>query len=64
MQVRFLQDYQGQLTGPHFYRAGMEYDLDNQTARLLVGDGRAVEVAPPAQPKPARRRKGGSDGVL
>ena len=71
MQLRFLQDYQGQWTGPHFYRCGEAYDLDDATARLLVGDGRAVEVAPPVQPTPepvqpgARRgRKGGNDGVL
>ena len=71
MRLRFTQDYQGQWTGPHFYRAGMEYDLDDVTARLLVGDGRAVEVVPPVQPAPEpvqpvskRVRKGGSGGVL
>jgi hypothetical protein len=68
MRLRFLQDYQGQWTGPHFYRAGEVYDLDDATARLLVGDGRAVEVVPPVRPDPTpaqpKRRKGGGDGVL
>lgn len=71
MRLRFTQDYQGQWTGPHFYRAGQVVDLDDATARLLVGDGRAVEVAPPVQPAPEpvqpvskRVRKGGSGGVL
>ena len=71
MRLRFLQDYQGQWTGPHFYRCGEVYDLDDATARLLVGDGRAVEVVPPVQPAPEpvqpmskRVRKGGNGGVL
>ena len=71
MRLRFTHDYQGQWTGPHFYRAGEVYDLDDATARLLVGDGRAVEVVPPVQPAPEpvqpvskRVRKGGSGGVL
>jgi hypothetical protein len=65
MRVRFTQDYQGQWTGPHFYRCGQEYDLDDVTAHLLVADGRAVEVKPPAPAQPApKRRKGADGGVL
>lgn len=71
MQVCFLQDYQGQWTGPHFYKAGEVYDLDDVTAHLLISDGRAVEVVPPVQPAPEpvqpmskRVRKGGNGGVL
>jgi hypothetical protein len=70
MQVRFTQDYQGQWTGPHFYLCGQEYDLDNVTAHLLIDDGRAVEVKPPApiEPLPAqtvpmsKRARGGKRG--
>lgn len=70
MQVRFTQDYQGQWTGPHFYRGGEVYDLDSVTAHLLIGDGRAVEVKPPAivEPLPAqdvpmsKRVRGGKRG--
>ena len=68
MQIRFLQDYQGVLTGNiHFHRIGQVADLDEATARALIAEmraepvaiieeGRAVAVeAPPApQPKPAK----------
>ena len=71
MRLRFTQDYQGQWTGPHFYRAGEMVDLDDATALLLVGDGRAVEVVLPVQPAPQPVqpmsklvRKGGDGGVL
>jgi hypothetical protein len=65
MQVRFTQDYQGQWTGPHFYRGGEVYDLDSVTAHLLIDDGRAVEVKPPAIVEPVaapKRRNGGKRG--
>ena len=44
MKVRFLQDYQGQHTGPHFYQAGQVADLDDSVASRLIADKRA-EVA-------------------
>jgi len=44
MKVRFLQDYQGQYTGPHFYVAGQVVDLDESTASRLIADNRAVAV--------------------
>lgn len=70
MQVRFTQDYQGQWTGPHFYLAGVVYDLDSTTAHLLIDDGRAVAIEPPAivEPLPAqdvpmsKRVRGGKRG--
>jgi len=57
MRVRFLQDYQGKLTGPHFYRVGEVYELDQATAETLVAEGRAEVVGPASveDGKPARK---------
>lgn len=55
MLVRFLQDYQGQHTGPHFFLAGEEAELDDYASSHLIADGRAVEVK--AAPKVQTRRK-------
>ena len=53
MKIKFLQDYQGQWTGVHFYREGQVVDLDDAVAEALIGDGRAVAFAPEPAPKPA-----------
>ena len=50
VEVRFLQDYQGQYSGPHFYRAGQVVEVDASTAALLIADGRAVGVPDAAHP--------------
>lgn len=59
MRVRFLQDYQGKLTGPHFCRTGEVWDLDDRAAEALVLEGRAepatAQPAPIEEGKPARR---------
>ena len=54
MEVRFLQDYQGQHTGPHFYQAGQVVELKDSAALALIRDGRAEEVViwPPPEAEP------------
>lgn len=67
--VRFLQDYQGELTGAGFFRSGQQVEFNLSTCCLLVDDGRAKwvetetieESAPieetPAVPVPAAPRR-------
>lgn len=59
MKVRFLMDYQGQYSGPHFYQVGQVVELLDSTAALLIADGRAVEIeiADPAEPSAAPKRR-------
>lgn len=61
MRVRFLQDYQGKLTGPHFYRVGEVRDLEDGVAQALVLERRAEPVterpAPAEESKPARKER-------
>lgn len=45
MLVRFVRDYQGKATGPHFYRAGETADLSDITAQVVMDEGAAVEAA-------------------
>jgi hypothetical protein len=52
MKVRFLQDYQGQHTGPHFYLAGQVADVDDSAAARLIADNRAVAVGGPVGNEP------------
>lgn len=64
MKIKFLQDYQGQWTGVHFYRKDQAVDLDDAVAEALIGDGRAVEIPPQVAPAPAKtpapkRERGG-----
>ena len=63
MKVRFLQDYQGQHTGPHFYRAGQVVELDDATASRLVTDKRAQPVPQPKQTTITRRRRSAKKGT-
>jgi hypothetical protein len=44
MKVRFLTDYQGQHTGPHFYLAGQVADVVESAALRLIADHRAELV--------------------
>lgn len=44
MKVRFLTDYQGQYTGPHFYLAGHVADVVESAALRLIADKRAESV--------------------
>ena len=43
-EVRMLQDYQGQYSGPHFWQRDAVVGVDASTAASLVADGRAEYV--------------------
>ena len=70
MQVQFLVDFRGKLTGEIFYRAGETAEFAPATAQALIDEGRAVlvpDVTPeiaPAQPAKPKRKQQGSGGVL
>ncbi len=63
MRVRFTHDYQGKGTGPHFYKAGDEAEVEAADAQWLIDRQHAeaveVEVAPEPEEveKPKRARK-------
>ena len=58
MLVRFLRDYQGKATGPHFYRQGQEAELPDATAQTVLNEGAAVVVEQEeAQPEKRGKRK-------
>lgn len=44
MIVEFLQDFRGRETGEAYYQKGDRVDLDEQTARRLIEDGRVKAV--------------------
>lgn len=50
MNVRFLRDYQGRLTGERFYLAGQVVDLDDGAAQAIIEEGAAI--AEPVQAEP------------
>ena len=50
MNVRFLRDYRGRLTGERFYLAGQVADIDDGAAQAIIEEGAAV--AEPGQAEP------------
>jgi hypothetical protein len=47
MWVEFTLDYQGYLTGPHFYPRGTIAELDDAVAMQLIADKHAVAYGDP-----------------
>lgn len=60
IQVRFVKDYRGVLTGEQFYEMGAVVSFEDTTARQLVNDGRAEIVKPSRKPRKTTRKKVGS----
>ncbi len=50
MRIQFTHDFQGKLTGPYFYPAGTEVDLEDEIALRLIALDHAVAVDSPAEP--------------
>lgn len=49
--IQFLMDYQGEHTGPHFFRNGQKVDfLTPGEEQALILAGRAIEVMPILKP--------------
>ena len=42
MNVEFLRDYQGTLTGERFYLAGQVVDIDDGAAQAIIAEGAAI----------------------
>lgn len=60
MNVRFLRDYQGRLTGERFYLAGQVVDLDDGAAQAIIDEGAAIAEPVQAEPDaPATKRSKG-----
>ncbi len=51
--VRFLQDYRGELTGEQYYTAGTVAAFPDGQAAALVDAGRAAWATQQAEPEPA-----------
>lgn len=56
MDVRFLRDYRGKLTGETYYLAGQIVSLPNGEAAQLIAQGVCEPVAQESAPKPKGRR--------
>ena len=44
MLIEFIHDHRGRETDEKFYKVGEQTELDDAWARLLIDNGRAVEV--------------------
>ena len=70
MKVKFINGFRGKETNEVYYEPGQVVDLDDDTAALLIRDGRctAVEieivVEEPPKPKPATRRSRKAKGSV
>ena len=58
IQVKFLTDYRGVLTGERFYEAGEVAEFEDKAADQLIKDNRAeLVVAEKADPSPTTTTK-------
>lgn len=51
MKIKITHDYQGHLIPVHFYAAGAEIEVDEETGQEMIRLGHA-ELVPESKPKP------------